>query len=181
MREMGVSPTLLLQQQQQKQVNELVSGGMKPRTAWKQVLETKNEPSRKELIQQQIDKIEPTITVNDRSIPVTLHPIEARQGNKIEYVNTDKFENAFKKDQTSYIGKGGTENAIGKRYENIGNFLKDAKSMNASQADVKSNGTIIFGDGRHRFSFLRDQGLSKIPISMDAESIKNAKKFGYID
>ena len=58
MREMGVSPTLLLQQQQQKQVNELVNGGMKPRTAWKQVLEKKNEPNRKELIQQQIDKIE---------------------------------------------------------------------------------------------------------------------------
>ena len=58
MREMGVSPTLLLQQQQQKQVNELVNGGMKPRTAWKKVLETKNEPNRKELIQQQIDKIE---------------------------------------------------------------------------------------------------------------------------
>ena len=49
MREMGVSPTLLLQQQQQKQVDELVSGGMKPRTAWKQVLETKNEPSRKDI------------------------------------------------------------------------------------------------------------------------------------
>ena len=58
MREMGVSPTLLLQQQQQKLVDELVNGGMKPRTAWKQVLETKNEPTRKEIIKQQINKIE---------------------------------------------------------------------------------------------------------------------------
>jgi hypothetical protein len=31
---------------------------MKPRTAWKQVLETKNEPTRKEIIEQQINKIE---------------------------------------------------------------------------------------------------------------------------
>jgi hypothetical protein len=58
MREIGVSPTLLLRQQQQKQVDELVNGGMKPRTAWKQVLETKNEPTRKEIIEQQINKIE---------------------------------------------------------------------------------------------------------------------------
>jgi len=137
--------------------------------------------NRKELIENQINKIEPTITVNDRNIPITLHPIEAKQGNKIEFVNTDKFENAFKKDETSYIGKNGTENAIGKRYEGVANFLKNAKSMNASQADVKSNGTISFGDGRHRFSYLRDLGLDKIPISMDAESIKNAKKYGYID
>ena len=58
MREMGESPTLLLQKQQQKQVDELVNNGMKPKTAWKKVLETKNEPTRKEIIEQQIKKIE---------------------------------------------------------------------------------------------------------------------------
>jgi hypothetical protein len=145
------------------------------------ILEKNGKPSRKDILEEQINKIEPTINVNNRNIPVTLHPIEARQGNKIEYVNTDKFENAFKKDETGYIGKGGTENAIGKRYQGVEEFLKTAPSMRASEAHVRPNGSIVFGDGRHRFAFLRDQGLDKIPISMDAESIKNAKKFGYID
>jgi len=146
------------------------------------ILERNNEPlSRKDIIEEQINKLEPTITVQDRTIPVTLHPVEARQGNKIEYVNTDKFENAFKKDETGYIGKGGTENAIGKRYQGVEEFLKTAPSMRASEVHVRPNGSVVFGDGRHRYAFLRDQGLDKIPISMDADSIKYAKKFGYID
>ena len=125
--------------------------------------------------------IEPTITVNDRNIPVTLHPVEERQGHKIEFVNTNKFENAFKKDETGYIGPLGTENAIKNRYKGVEEFLKTAPSMIASEAYVKPNGSVVFGDGRHRFAYLRDQGLDKIPISMDKESIKNAKKYGYID
>jgi hypothetical protein len=146
------------------------------------ILERNNEPlSRKDIIEEQINKLEPTITVQDRTIPVTLHPVEARQGNKIEYVNTDKFENAFKKDETGYIGKGGNENAIGKRYQGVEEFLKTAPSMRASEVHVRPNGSVVFGDGRHRYAFLRDQGLDKIPISMDADSIKYAKKFGYID
>jgi hypothetical protein len=146
------------------------------------ILEKNSKPvSRKDIIEKQINKLEPTITVQDRTIPVTLHPVEARQGNKIEYVNTDKFENAFKKDETGYIGKGGTENAIGKRYQGVEEFLKTAPSMRASEVHVRPNGSVVFGDGRHRYAFLRDQGLDKIPISMDADSIKNAKKFGYID
>ena len=146
------------------------------------ILEKNSKPvSRKDIIEEQINKLEPTITVQDRTIPVTLHPVEARQGNKIEYVNTDKFENAFKKDETGYIGKGGTDNAIGKRYQGVEEFLKTAPSMRASEVHVRPNGSVVFGDGRHRYAFLRDQGLDKIPISMDADSIKNAKKFGYID
>jgi len=124
---------------------------------------------------------QPTITVKDRTIPVTLHPVEERQGHKIEFVNTDKFEKAFKKDETGYIGPSGTENAIKNRYKGVEEFLKTAPSMRASEVYVKPNGNIIFGDGRHRFAYLRDQGLEKIPISMDEESIKNAKKYGYID
>jgi len=136
---------------------------------------------RKQTIEKEFNKVEPTISVQDRIIPITLHPVEARQGNKIEYVNTDKFENAFKKDETGYIGKGGTENAIGKRYQGVEEFLKTAPSMRASEVHVRPNGSVVFGDGRHRYAFLRDQGLDKIPISMDADSIKYAKKFGYID
>lgn len=59
MREMGVSPAINLEKQQQKQVDELVSSGMKPRTAWKQVLEQKNnQTNRKEILEEQIKKIE---------------------------------------------------------------------------------------------------------------------------
>ena len=139
------------------------------------------DPKEVKILEKNNKSIEPTITVNDRNIPVTLHPVEERQGHKIEFVNTNKFENAFKKDETGYIGPLGTENAIKNRYKGVEEFLKTAPSMIASEAYVKPNGSVVFGDGRHRFAYLRDQGLDKIPISMDKESIKNAKKYGYID
>ena len=139
------------------------------------------DPKEVKILEKNNKSIEPTITVNDRNIPVTLHPVEERQGHKIEFVNTNKFENAFKKDETGYIGPLGTENAIKNRYKGVEEFLKTAPSMRASEAYVKPNGSVVFGDGRHRFAYLRDQGLDKIPISMDKESIKNAKKYGYID
>ena len=139
------------------------------------------DPKEVKILEKNNKSIEPTITVNNRNIPVTLHPVEERQGHKIEFVNTNKFENAFKKDETGYIGPLGTENAIKNRYKGVEEFLKTAPSMRASEAYVKPNGSVVFGDGRHRFAYLRDQGLDKIPISMDKESIKNAKKYGYID
>jgi hypothetical protein len=53
--------------------------------------------------------------------------------------------------------------------------------MRASEAYVRPNGSVVFGDGRHRFAYLRDIGLKKIPMSLDKESVRNAKKHGYID
>jgi hypothetical protein len=126
------------------------------------------------------DKPKHLININNREIPVNLHPIEEKQGHTLHYVDVDKFENEFKKDETGYIGKGGTENAIGKRYQGVEEFLKTAPSMRASEVHVRPNGSIVFGDGRHRFAFLRDQGLKEIPISFDKESVIQAKKHGYI-
>ena len=59
--------------------------------------------------------------------------------------------------------------------------LQTNDNAEANKATLRPNGSVVFGDGRHRYAFLRDQGLDKIPISMDADSIKYAKKFGYID
>jgi hypothetical protein len=117
--------------------------------------------------------------LNDRKIGVTLHPVEQRAGNEIHHVDIDKFDPAFKKTEFQYIGKGG-EGGIGKRYEGIENFLKDAKSMRASEVEVNKEGGITFGDGRHRYAFLRDKGLKKIPVSMNKKSKEYAKKHGYL-
>ena len=122
-----------------------------------------------------------SINIHDRDIPVDLHPVEERQGNKLHFVNTDKFDEAFKKNKDQYIGPGGTGNIIGERYKGVGEYLKNAKSMRASEAYVKKDGNVIFGDGRHRFAYLRDSGLKKIPMSLDKESERHAKHHGYID
>jgi len=117
------------------------------------------------------------IQIDGRSIPVTKHRLEKE--NKIVNVNTDAFDNAFANTKWQYIGEGG-EGGIGDRYKTFANFIKTAKSIEAPNVSVNKDGAIVFGDGRHRYAYLRDAGLKNIPLSMDAESIKNAQKFGYI-
>jgi Large polyvalent protein associated domain 38 len=117
------------------------------------------------------------IQIDGRSIPVTKHRLEKE--NKIVNVNTDAFDNAFANTKWQYIGEGG-EGGIGDRYKTFGNFIKTAKSIDAPNVSVNKDGAIVFGDGRHRYAYLRDAGLKNIPLSMDAESIRNAQKFGYI-
>ena len=115
--------------------------------------------------------------INGRLIPVTKHKLE--KNNQIVKVNVNAFDDAFSKTQWQYIGESG-KGGIGNRYKNFGEFIKNAKSIEAPNVAVNKDGSIVFGDGRHRYAYLRDAGVANIPLSMDAESIKNAQKFGYI-
>ena len=121
----------------------------------------------------------PSLQVDGKVLPVTMHKLEEKAGNQIVNINPETFDKAFSKTQWQYVGKGG-EGGIEGRYKGFENWLKDAKSMTASNVSVNKDGGIVFGDGRHRYAVLRDMGLDKLPISMDKDSIKNAKKFGYI-
>ena len=121
------------------------------------------------------------IKVHGREIPVTMHPAEQRGGYQLHHVNVDKFDQGFKRNSGQYIGQGGTGNTISDRYKRIGEFLKDAPSMQASDAHINEHGLVDFGNGRHRYAYLRDQGLKTIPVSLSKESIRNAKKHGYIN
>jgi len=123
---------------------------------------------------------ESSVKVGEREIPVTMHPVEKRQKHEMHHVNVEKFDPAFAKNEDQYIGEKG-KGGIGKRYEGIEKFLKTAKSMRASEAHVNEHGAVIFGDGRHRYAYLRDQGLKRIPMSMSKEAAKHAKKHGYLD
>jgi hypothetical protein len=121
----------------------------------------------------------PSLQIEDKVLPITMHKLEEKAGNQIVNINPETFDKAFSKTDWQYVGKGG-EGGIEGRYKGFENWLKDAKSMTASNVSVNKDGGVVFGDGRHRYAVLRDMGLDKLPISMDKESIKNAKKFGYI-
>lgn len=112
---------------------------------------------------------------------------------KLVKVNVKQFDKAWSKEKDYYIGKGGTQNSIGNRYEEFLNILQmpDEKrkrwlgqsskgNIIASSVSVMDSGRIDFGNGRHRYAVLRDLGIKKIPVAMSKESIINAKKFKYI-
>lgn len=119
------------------------------------------------------------IKIGDRTIPVTINRIDKKSGGQLVNVNPSAFDEAFSKTSWQYVGEKGKEGISG-RYEKFENYLKDAKSIEASNVSVNKDGGIVFGDGRHRYAVLRDMGLDELPIVMDKESIKNAKKFGYL-
>lgn len=119
------------------------------------------------------------IQIGDRTIPVTINRIDKKSGGELVNVNPSAFDEAFSKTSWQYVGEKGKDGISG-RYEKFQNFLKDAKSIEASNVSVNKDGGVVFGDGRHRYAVLRDMGLDELPIVMDKESIKNAKKFGYL-
>jgi len=115
-------------------------------------------------------------------------------GQKMVNVSVLAFDNAFKKDKSMYIGKGG-RGGIGKRYDNFGVFLNGgdldigdgiivsndkAESIEVPEVDVNVDGNVSFTNGRHRWAWLRDHGAKTIPVMMTKDSIINAKKHRYI-
>jgi hypothetical protein len=76
----------------------------------------------------------------------------------------------------TYIGPGGTENAIGDRYQNAMNHLGTDKPMNAPEVAIWEDGSMHFNNGRHTFSAMRDSGHHHVPVALTKESIDNAKK-----
>jgi hypothetical protein len=128
---------------------------------------------------QNIGKDLSAIQIGDRTIPVTINRIDKKTGGQLVNVNPSAFDEAFSKTGWQYVGEKGKQGISG-RYEKFESFLKDAKSIEASNVSVNKDGGIVFGDGRHRYAVLRDMGLDELPIVMDKESIKNAKKFGYL-
>jgi hypothetical protein len=119
------------------------------------------------------------VKLGDRALPVTMHPVEAREGNVLADINPQAFDKAFKKTEWQYVGPQG-EGGIGDRYKRFEEFAKDAPSMRASNVSVNKSGAVTFGDGRHRYAYLRDQGVDSIPMSMDKDSIENARQHGFL-
>lgn len=120
-----------------------------------------------------------SVTLNGRQIPVTINKSDERSGEKLAYVNVAQFEANFAKDKNFYVGEEG-EGGIGKRYEMFAKFVETAPSIEAPEIGIDDDGNVMFGNGRHRYAYMRDQGLTQIPMAMSAESLANAKKFGYV-
>ena len=111
-------------------------------------------------------------------------PQELKYNDDFELVvfDTAKIEKELSKDEYCHVGYKG-QNGIHGRYENFINYLKTGKKISAPIVIFKENESkLIAGlyDGRHRFAVLRDLGIEKIPLAIDKESLKIARKYGII-
>jgi len=98
-------------------------------------------------------------------------------------VNTAKFNELFKQDGISYIEPYGT-NGLDSRYEDVGKYLETGLDIDAVKVCITEmkegqiRASVI--DGRHRFAYLRDLGLETMPVCLDKNSLKIAKKYGLV-
>ena len=112
---------------------------------------------------------------------------------KLVKVKVNKFDKEWSKERDFYISKGGGGNAIGNRYKMFKEILEKPEderkkwlqespngNIIASSVEIDDTGRVHFSNGRHRYAVLRDLGMKQIPVAMTSNSIKNAKKFGYI-
>lgn len=119
-----------------------------------------------------------SITVEGKKLELHMDPHDHRAGYNVVHINHN-FENAFKEDAAFYIGENG-DGGIGERYSKIGEFVNSAEYITIPDVYVNARGGISFGNGRHRYAWMRDHGITNFPVAMDDESLTNAKKFGYV-
>ena len=106
-------------------------------------------------------------------------------------LDVDKFDKQWKNSDERnemYIGKGGTGNTIGNRYEQFGKWLhtddrrwkrNPEEPIEVSEISVNEDGSINFLNGRHRYSWLRDND-KPVWAGIEKEQFANALKHGLI-
>lgn len=100
----------------------------------------------------------------------------------VVWVDIAKFEKAFQKDDNGYVGPGGTVNAIGSRYQDFGEWLKKGIPVEMPAAYIghpEYRGHVSFGNGRHRYAWMRDHGATALPVIVPSDqAAKMAKLYG---
>jgi hypothetical protein len=98
---------------------------------------------------------------------------------KLVNIDVKKFDRLWAENPNYYIGKGGT-GQIKDRYQKFGQFLKTIdQPVHAATVGINEYG-VSFYNGRHRYSWFRDNGYKTIPVAMDLDSIKFAKQLGLL-
>lgn len=124
-------------------------------------------------------------------IPAKMNPVESEGfkfvqeywDHKAKYpavlVDVAKIDKAWSSDKDMYIGPGGTGNNIKTRYPDFQQWLKDNPETPIIMPNLgwsEYNENITFGNGRHRFSVLRDMGVKKIWVTVPTEQLKLFKE-----
>lgn len=114
---------------------------------------------------------------------VVLSPDEKARGFKLVEVNKTEFDSKYEFWGIDYIGNKFTGIEQPERMDKFENYLKTGKKIYAPVVYINDDGKhpqIGFDDGRHRYAYMRDIGIRNIPVAMNEDSIKIAKKYGLL-
>lgn len=107
-------------------------------------------------------------------------PSPRAQANRDATVTIDvaKLNAAWERDTGFHLGPG--ESSPPGRYEEFGRFAANAAATGApveqSEVTLDADGTVSFTNGRHRFAYLRDLGIKKLPVSVPREQAARLRR-----
>jgi len=119
-----------------------------------------------------------TVSISGKEYAIHMDVHDSNSGFHLVFVG-DKFERQFSENEAFYVGKNGS-GGIGNRYERLGEWLKEAEYLTIPDVSISASGTVMFGNGRHRYAWMRDHGVSRIPVAMDNESLARARKLDLV-
>jgi hypothetical protein len=94
-------------------------------------------------------------------------PPEGAPPDVVVWVSVARLDASWKGDTGYYIGRGGTGAAVAGRYEKFGDWFRRGDPIEMSVVSYdEERGCISFTDGRHRFAWLRDNGLRYLPVQV---------------
>ena len=99
-------------------------------------------------------------------------------GGETVLVNVERLNEAWSRNEGFFIPRGGGGAEIGGRREGVGRFLDQGRPIDMSQIHVSRSGEVSFSDGRHRFSVLRDRGMTHVPVSISGSVSTARRLFG---
>jgi len=110
-------------------------------------------------------------------------PPKGTQSFRTVWIDVAKFDQAFKRDR-AYIGPNG-EQGIRNRYQNFGEWLKKGLPVAMPMVYVGADSwrkNVCFGNGRHRYAWMRDHGAKTIPVVVPHDQAKEmAKLYGSVN
>lgn len=119
--------------------------------------------------------------INESTNLKWVEPRQARSaiasGNEVTVnVNVHKIDASWSKDKDHYISGPESTNAIGRRYDNFGQWLKQGEAIEMSELGLDHYDEIYFTNGRHRFAYLRDNGVQSVPVVVPAEQAEDIQR-----
>ncbi len=113
---------------------------------------------------------------------VVLSPDEKARGFKLVEIDRLKFDEQYEFHGFAYVGNRWNISQP-ERMEKFEDYLKTGREIHAPVVFINDEGkypNIVFEDGRHRYAYMRDLRMQGIPVAMNEDSIKAAKKFGLL-
>ena len=105
--------------------------------------------------------------------------LQTYAGDEIVWVDAEKLRASWEKDRYFYIDGPQHPNAVKGRIERFGEWIKQGVPVKVSEIALTDDGEVTFINGRHRFVWMLQNGVKRLPVAVPTEiAIEVRSRFG---